>query len=434
MTSSQPPSKETAKRQALQPQPQVRLSDEALLDLVQHQTFRFFWEGAHPVCGLARDRTGLTADPDDDLIGIGGSGFAVMAILVGAERGWITRQEALARLDLMLAFLERAPCFHGLLPHYINGRTGAAIRFGRKDDGSDIVESSYLFQGLLCARQYFNGSDAVESHLRDRITWLWRDAEWNWHTRDGRHVLTWHWSPNNGFSLDHEIRGWNECLITYVLAAASPTYAIPPDVYHDGFAQGRAFINRRRYYDIELPLGPDYGGPLFFSHYSFCGLDPRGLKDRYADYFEQTVQHTLINYEHCVRNPHRHRGYGPSCWGLTASDDPSGYAAHAPDNDTGVISPTAALASFPYAPEQAMRALRYFYESVGEKIWGRFGFTDAFSETHDWYAKSYLAIDQGPIVIMIENYRSKLLWKLFMSDTDIQTGLRRLGFSSPNVS
>jgi hypothetical protein len=308
--------------------PRAGLPDAALIDLVQRQTFRFFWEGAHPVCGLARDRTGLDEDPADDLVATGGSGFAVMAIIVAAERGWITRDEAANRLGLMLGFLERAPCYHGLFPHFMNGHTGATIRFGRKDDGSDIVETSFLFQGLLCARQYFNADEPVEKSLRDRITWLWLDAEWNWHTQGGRHVLTWHWSPNNGFSLDHDVRGWSECLVTYVLAAASPRYPIDPAIYHDGFAQSRTFINRRRYYDIDLPLGPDFGGPLFFSHYSFCGLDPRGLKDTYANYFEQNVQHALINYEHCVRNPNRHKGFGPSCWGLTASDDPAGYAAH----------------------------------------------------------------------------------------------------------
>jgi hypothetical protein len=419
-------------------QPHVKhsggLSDEALLDLVQRQTFGFFWEGAHPVSGLALDRTGLVANPADDRVGIGGCGFGVMAVIVAAERGWIKREEALKRLAAMVAWLTRTPCYHGLFPHYINGRTGATLPFGRKDDGSDLVESAYLFQGLLCARQYFDRDGAAEKDLRDQITWMWRDAEWNWHTRDGRNILTWHWSPNNGWSLDAEIRGWNECLIAYVLAAASPSYPIEPAAYHSGWAQSRVFDNRRRYYDIELPLGPDYGGPLFFSQYSFCGLDPRGLKDKYADYWRQNVQHTLINYEHCVRNPHGHRGYGPSCWGLTASDDPAGYAAHAPDRDNGVISPTAALSSFPYAPEQAMRALRYFHEVIGEKIWGRFGFTDAFSESQDWYAKTYLAIDQGPIVAMIENHRTGLLWKLFMRDPDVRTGLVRLGFESPHLA
>jgi hypothetical protein len=409
------------------------LTDDELLDLVQRQTFRFFWEGAHPVSGLARDRTKTDADPDDDLVAIGGSGFGVMAIIVAAERGWISRAAAVERLSTMLDFLIRTPSYHGLFPHFMNGRTGAIIPFGRKDDGADIVESSFLFQGLLCARQYFDAANIAEKSLRDQITWLWEEAEWNWHTRDGRHVLTWHWSPNNGFSLDHEVRGWNECLITYVLAAASPRFPIAPRVYHDGFAQSRTFINQRTYYGIELPLGPDYGGPLFFAHYSFCGLDPRQLADRYANYWQQNVAHTRINYEHCVRNPNGHKGYGPNCWGLTASDGPFGYAAHAPDRDKGVITPTAALSSFPYAPEEAMRATRYFYENLGEKIWGRFGFTDAFSQTHDWYANTYLAIDQGPIVIMTENYRTGLLWKLFMADRDVADGLKRLGFSTTHL-
>jgi hypothetical protein len=425
---------QASKKSSPQPKRPKVLPDETLIELVQRQTFRYFWEGAHPLCGLARDRTGLESDPEDDLVSMGGSGFAVMTIIVAAERGWISRTEAVERLTLILGFLERTPCYHGLFPHYMNGRTGVPIGFGRKDDGSDIVESAYLFQGLLCARQYFDRDSAAEKSIRDRISRLWLDAEWNWHARDGRHVLTWHWSPNNGFSLDHDIRGWNECLITYVLAASSPRFSIDPRVYHDGFAQSRTFLNRRRYYDIYLPLGPEFGGPLFFSHFSFCGLDPRGLKDSYASYFEQNVQHTLINHEHCVRNPRGHKGFGPTCWGLTASDDPEGYAGHAPDNDNGVISPTAALSSFPYAPEQAMRALRYFYDVLGSKIWGRFGFTDAFSESSEWYAKTYLAIDQGPIVIMIENYRTGLLWKLFMSDPDIKTGLARLGFSSPHLS
>ena len=414
--------------------PSGHLSDEALLDLVQAQTLRYFWEGAHPLCGLARDRTGFSADPEDDLVATGGSGFAVLAIIVGVARGFIARSEAVERLARILAFLEQAPCYHGLFPHYMNGRTGQPIRFGRKDDGSDIVESSFLFQGLLCARQYFDAASPVERDLRDRITWLWQDAEWDWHTRDGRHVLTWHWSPNNGFTLDHEIRGWNECLITYVLAASSPTHPIAPRVYHDGFAEGRTFLNKRRYYDIELPLGPDYGGPLFFAHFSFCGLDPHGLKDAYADYFEQNRAHTLIHYRHCVENPHHYKGYGPDCWGLTASDGPQGYGAHAPDNDNGTITPSAALSSFPYAPEEAMRALRYFHDVLGKRLWGRFGFADAFCEKEDWVANSYLAIDQGPIIGMIENFRSGLLWKLFMADPDIQQGLKRLGFSGPNIS
>lgn len=414
--------------------PAKRLSDDALLDLVQRQTFRYFWEGAHPASGMARDRTGTAADVAGDLVAIGGTGFGVMAIIVAVERGWVTREEAVARLHLMLDCLERATCYHGIFPHFMHGATGATIPFTRKDDGSDLVETSFLFQGLLSAREYFDGADAPEASLRGRVSRLWREAEWNWHTRDGGQVLYWHWSPNNGWSLGHEIRGWNECLITYVLAVASPTYPITPQVYHSGWAADGGMLNQNTYYDIRLPLGMRYGGPLFFTHYSFCGLDPRGLKDRYADYFEQNLRHTLINYEHCVRNPLGHKGYGPDCWGLTASDEPGGYSAHAPDNDNGVITPTAALSSFPYAPEQSMAALRHFYEDLGDRIWGRYGFCDAFDEGRDWWAQTYLAVDQGPIVVMIENHRTGLLWELFMGIAEVRSALVRLGFHSPLIA
>lgn len=410
------------------------LSDEALIDLVQRQTFRFFWEGGHPVSGLARDRSTRTADPANDLVCSGGSGFGMMALLVAVERGWVTRDAALVRLHDMLACLDRATCYHGMFPHFLDGRTGATIPFSRKDDGGDIVETSYLLMGLLCARAYFDRDTPAERSLRGRATVLWEEAEWRWYTRDGNDVLFWHWSPNNGWALNHEIRGWNECLITYVLAASAPRYPIWPQPYHGGWTQARDFLNGRRYYDVELPLGPAYGGPLFFAHYSFCGLDPRGLRDRHADYWRQNVSHTLINYEHCVRNPRGHVGYGPDCWGLTASDDPKGYATHSPTTDNGVISPTAALCSFSYAPEQAMRALRHFHDVLGDRIWGRFGFIDAFSETAGWYAETYLANDQGPLIVMIENWRTGLLWKLFMGIPEIKAGLRALDFDSPHLA
>jgi len=411
----------------------ARLTDDQLLDRVQRQSFLYFWEGGHPLSGLARDRVGRFTDPTDDKVAIGASGFAVMAIIVASERQWITRDEAAARIAKMLDLLERAPCYHGMFPHFMDGRSGATIPFSRKDDGGDIVETAFLFQGLLCARAYFDRNTPVEQRLRNGITYLWNDVEWDWYTQGGRSALTWHWSPNNGFALNHDVRGWNECLITYVLAASSPTYPIGLATYRDGYAESRTFLNRRVHEGIELPLGPDGGGPLFFAHYSFCGLDPRGLVDAYADYWQQTIAHTNINRLYCIRNPKGYKGYGTNCWGLSASDSVTGYAAHAPDNDLGVISPTAALSSFPYAPQEAMAVLRHFYDDLGDKLWGRYGFVDAFSETHDWAADTYLGIDQGPIVAMIENYRSGLLWKLFMSVPEIGKGLRTLGFDSPHL-
>jgi hypothetical protein len=380
--------------------------DDELLDLVQRQTFRFFWEGAHRPSGLARDRQRTTGDPHNDLVAIGGSGFGIMAIIVAVERGWVMREEATGRLSAMLSCLERTPRYHGIFPHFINGRTGATIPFSRKDDGGDLVESAFLFQGLLCAREYFDFGSSPERHLRERIDRLWREAEWDWYRGGSGNHLYWHWSPNHGWAMNRKIAGWNEGLLAYVLAAGSPEHGIDKDVYHQGFASGQGFRNGRSYHGIELPLGMDGGGPLFIAHYSFCGLDPRGLKDRHADYWQQNVRHARINYEHCVANPHAHKGYGPNCWGLTSSHGPKGYVAHAPDKDIGVITPSAALSSFPYAPEEAMRALHYFLTRPRHRIWGRFGVVDAFCESRDWYARTYLAINQGPIVIMIENFRT----------------------------
>jgi hypothetical protein len=362
-----------------------------------------------------------------------GSGFGVMAMIVAVERGWIARAAALTRLQRMLDFLFSTPCYHGALPHFINARTGATIPLTRKDDGGDLVETSFLCMGLLCARQYFDRGSAAERKLRAYITDLWQGVEWSWYTRDGSGELYWHWSPNNGWSMNHPIRGWDECLLTYVLAAGAPRFRIEPAVYHTGYASGRSYLNGRSYYGIELPLGMPYGGPLFFAHYSFSGLDPRGLTDRYADYWQQNLSHVRINHAHCVANPHRFKGYGAACWGLTASDDQRGYSMHDPANDNGTISPTAALASFPYAPRAALRALRHFLRSYGGRLWGRYGLVDAFSETRDWYADTFLAIDQGPIILMIENYRTGLLWKLFMSVPEVQAGLRALGFASPHL-
>ena len=409
------------------------LSDDQLLEVVQKQTFRYFWDFAHPVSGMARERSNIAYDYGNEVVTTGGTGFGIMAMIVAAERGWITREDAARHLLKMVKFLSKADAYHGVFPHWLHGATGKTIPFSRKDDGADLVETSYLFQGLLTARQYFNAKNPVEGELRNRINWMWNDIEWDWFTRGGQEVLYWHWSPNNGWAMNFPVRGFNECLVMYVLAASGENYPVSADVYHRGWAQSNFFKNGKEFYGIKLPLGFDYGGPLFFSHYSFLGLDPNGLKDRYADYWEQNTHHTLINRAHCIANPGKFKGYGENCWGLTASDNHEGYNAHAPDNDLGVISPTAALSAFPYTPEYSMKALRHFYYDLGDKIWSDYGFVDAFNETKSWYAKSHLAIDQGPIIVMIENYRTGLLWKLFMSCPEIQNGLEKLDFQSPYI-
>lgn len=407
------------------------LSDTALLDLVQRQTFRYFWDFAHPVSGMARERSNVGYNYGDEVVTTGGTGFGIMAVLVAADRKWIARDSAARFLLKMVNFLAKANAYHGVFPHWLNGATGLTIPFSRKDDGADLVETSYLLQGLLCARQYFNADDNTERELRNRINWIWNDIEWNWFTKDGQDVLYWHWSPNNGWAMNFPVRGFNECMIMYVLAASAERYPVSAAVYHRGWAESNFFKNGRAFYGYKLPLGFDYGGPLFFSQYSFLGLDPRGLKDRYADYWEQNRNHTLINHAYCLDNPKKFKGYGENCWGLTASDTYDGYNAFSPTNDFGTITPTAALSAFPYTPEFSMKALKYFYNTLGDRIWSEYGFTDAFNESHNWYASSHLAIDQGPIVVMIENYRSGLLWKLFMSCPEIQRGLKKLDFQSP---
>lgn len=408
------------------------LSDSALLDLVQKQTFKYFWDFAHPLSGMARERSNTDFGYGHERVAVGGTGFGIMSLIVAVERGWIGRDTAAKFMLKMVKFLVNATCYHGAFPHWMDGSTGKTIPFSRKDDGGDLVETSYLFQGLLCARQYFNADNPIENAFRQRIAWMWGDIEWNWYTQ-GQDVLFWHWSPNNGWAMNFPVRGFNECMIMYMLAASCPNerYQVSSSVYHRGWAISDFFKNGKEFYGIRLPLGFDYGGPLFFSHYSFLGLDPRGLKDRYADYWEQNKNHTLINREHCIRNPNKFKGYGENCWGLTASDTYNGYDAHSPANDNGTITPTAALSAFPYTPEYSMQALKHFYYDLGDKIWGEYGFVDAFNETRDWYARSYLAIDQGPIVVMIENYRTGLLWKLFMSCPEVQNGLKRFGFESP---
>lgn len=412
----------------------THLSDSALLDLVQKQTFKYFWDFAHPISGMARERSNTNFGYGNETIAVGGTGFGIMSIIVATERKWISRDTAAKHMLKMIKFLLKAQSYHGAFPHWMNGETGKTIPFGRKDDGADLVETAYLFEGLLCARQYFNKDNAVETDFRNILSWMWNDIEWNWFTQ-GKDVLYWHWSPNNGFAMNMPIKGFNECLMTYVLAASSPNekYKINPSVYHKGWTNSEYFKNGKEFYGIKLPLGFDYGGPLFFSQYAFMALDPRGLKDTYADYWEQNRNHTLINRQHCILNPKKYKGYGENCWGLTASDTYNGYAAHSPTEDLGTISPTAALSAFPYTPEYSMKALKHFYFDLGDKIWGQYGFIDGFNETQNWYAKSYLAIDQGPIVAMIENYRTGLLWNLFMSCPEVKQGLTNLGFTSPQI-
>ena len=412
----------------------TEFSDEELLDIVQERTFQYFWDGAEPVSGMARERyhvDDIYPENDKHIITSGGSGFGIMGILSGIEREYITREEGFRRFVQIIDFLESADKFHGAFPHWWNGETGKVKPFGTKDNGGDLVETAFLIQGLLAVHQYYINGNDQEKSLAARIDRIWRNVEWDWY-RNGQNVLYWHWSPDYGWKMNFPVRGYNECLIMYILAAASPTHGVPVEVYHEGWAENGAIVAPHLVEDIQLNLRYQLGdiGPLFWAHYSFLGLNPNGLKDRYADYFTEMKNFTLANRAYCIRNPKGYKGYGSDCWGLTASYSVNGYAAHAPNerDDLGVISPTAALSSIVYTPEYSMQVIRNLY-GKGDKLLGKYGFYDAFSETENWFPQRYLAIDQGPIVAMIENYRSGLLWKLFMSHPDVRRGLDKLGFS-----
>lgn len=385
-----------------------RISDEELFEKVQKGAFEYFWDHGHPVSGLARERLG-----SGETVTTGGSGFGLMTIPVGIERGWISREEGAQRVLSAVTFLKDAERFHGAWPHWMNGTSGKAIAFSTYDDGADLVETALLVQGLLTLKHYFDGSDETEAAIRSTIQTLWEAVEWDWFRQGGQNVLYWHWSPDYDWKMNMKITSWNEALIVYILAASSPTYPISKEVYDEGWHGSNGY---------------NYKSPLFFVHYSFLGLDPRKLKDAYADYWEQNCKHVRTNYEYCV-NSTKGYGYSARCWGLTASDYPKGYTASSPSKDTGTVAPTAALASFPYAPDEALAAMKYFYYTLGDSLWGKYGFYDAFCLKDNWFASSYIAIDEGPIAVMMENYRTGLLWDCFMQDEDVQAGLTKLGFT-----
>ena len=419
-------------------QGEEKLLEDSLLNLVQFQTFEYFWDGAEPVSGMAPERIHMDnvyPQHDKDIVTIGGSGFGVMAVLVGIERGFITRQQGLGRFQKIVAYLANADRFHGAWPHWLDGPTGRVHPFSKKDDGGDLVETAFMIQGLLTVAEYFRGGTPEEKQLVTDIQKLWEEVEWDWYTK-GEDVLYWHWSPDYGWEMNFPVGGYNECLIMYILAASSPTHSIDAAVYDKGWARDGAITEDTVYYGLNTVLdfyehNNDPIGPLFWAHYSYLGLNPKGLKDKYADYWELNVNHATIHYRYALDNPKRYKGYGEKQWGLTSSYSMRGYAGHHPgDSDLGVISPTAALSSFPYTPNESMQFLKYLYLEADSLI-GKYGPYDAYSQNSNWYTPRYLAIDQGPIPVMIENYRTGMLWDLFMKNEDVITGLKKLGFESP---
>jgi hypothetical protein len=419
------------------------MTDEQLLDMVQEASFRYYWEGAEPVSGLARENI----PGRKNMIAAGASGFGIMATIVAVERGFITREEAIERFLQITSFLEKADKFHGAVSHFIDGPTGKAEPFfGRRDNGGDLVETSFLFQGLLAAHQYFDKETASEKQIRKSIDRLWKNVEWSWYKRyKDSPFLYWHWSPDQEWIINHRLIGWNETMITYLLAIMAPKHPIEPEMYYTGWASqdqyaqeyridwgkvtdGSMYTNGGTYFGEQLKVGVSNGGPLFFVHYSYMGLDPHKFTDKYVNYFENNKKITLVNYRYCVENQGNYIGYGKDCWGLTASDFAWNYQAQEPmpHRDNGTIAPTGALASFPYTPEESMLALKNYYRNFGAFLWGEYGFRDACNLTVNWCSPLFMGLNQAPVTVMIENYRSGLVWDLFMSHPDVRKGIRKL--------
>ncbi len=419
--------------------PVVSLTDDELMDVVQKETFNYFWNYAETNSGMARERY-IPSDPtfDQNIVTTGGSGFGLMAIVSAMSRGYITKTQGVERLSKIANFLGTANRFHGAWPHWINGTTGNVIPFGTKDNGGDLVETSFLVAGMITVREYFKNGTTEEQAVAQKFDVLWKEVDWKWYTNN-QNKLYWHWSPNYDWQMNFPLEGYNECLITYVMAASSPTYPIGSAAYHQGWARSGAIVSARTKYNLPLILkhngAEEFGGPLFWAHYSYLGLDPNQLTDQYANYWDLNSNHTKINYLYAVANPKSFKGYGANYWGLTASysrnaDGSTGYDAHMPSNDKGIISPTAAIGSIVYTPVESKALMRNLYENYKSTAWGVAGFYDAHSQQYQWSSQNYLAIDQGPQIVMLENYRTGLLWRLFMNAPEVKQGLINLGFHS----
>lgn len=421
--------------------PGAQVTDEELIDLVQKQTFAYFWEYAEPNSGLARERfhpDGFYPENDAHVVTTGGSGFGLMAIVSGMSRGYVTKGEGTKRLNKIANFLANADRFHGAWSHWIDGNTGKVKPFGIKDNGGDLVETSFLAAGFIVVKEYLKNGTADEKAVSLKFDELWKGIDWQWYTNN-QNKLYWHWSPNYNWDMNFALEGYNECLITYVMAASSPSHPITPAAYHEGWARNGGIVSTKTKYNLPLILkhngAEEFGGPLFWAHYSYLGLDPSQLTDKYANYWDLNSNHTKINYLYAIANPKSYKGYGANYWGLTASysrneDGSVGYDAHMPSNDKGVISPTAAISSIVYTPNESKAFIRNLYENYKNDTWGVAGFYDAHSQQYQWTTKRYLAIDQGPEMVMLENYRTGLIWNLFMNAPEVKKGLINLGFHS----
>jgi hypothetical protein len=408
------------------------LNADQLLTEVQEAGFRYFYDYGHPVSGLAR--VGTRKKPE--VCSIGGTGWGLYNLVVGVDRGFIDRQQGVERALRILHFLtEKADRFHGAFPHWLDGSTGKVIPFSKLDDGADLVETSFLMEGVILLREYFSRDTPDEAKIRQLSDALWRGVEWNWFVRetDGHPGLYWHWSPDNGWLKNHPITGFNECQIVYILALSSPTHPIQPDCYWQGWETSR-YETERTQFGIPLVLSRGIAPPLFWTEFSYMGMDPRMISYHGRTYFDHFRDFCRVQVLYGESMKDQFKGYGP-LWGLSASYGPDGYKAFAPGpRDNGTITPTAAISSMPYVPDESRAFLLELYEKHGKDLWGPFGFYDAFNFTRDWVARDYLGNEVGTVAPMVENYRSGLCWKTFMKAPEIGPVLKLLAGPPPELA
>jgi hypothetical protein len=401
------------------------LDDEAFLDLVQRTAFDYFWYETNPANGLIKDRSS-----DPSLSSIAAVGFGLSALTVGIDRGWISREAGRARVLTTLTFLWNSP--HGPEPD-ATGYKGFYYHFldmqtGRRDGDSELstIDTALLLGGVLHVQQYFDQADATEDQIRALADAIYRRVEWPWMQVRAPKVCH-GWTPERGFLL-YDWGGYNEAMILYLLALGSPTFPIHPEAW----AAWTSSYAWETHYGHAFVVFP----PLFGHQYSHVWVDFRDIQDPYMrdkglDYFENSRRATLANRAYAIANPHGWADYGENVWGLTASDIPSSYRARgAPpgESDDGTITPTAVGGSLVFTPRESLAALRYMYTTYRTRLWGPYGFKDAFNPSIKWFASDYLGIDQGPFVLMLENYRTGRIWNVLMPHAAIQRGLKRAGF------
>jgi hypothetical protein len=402
---------------------------DQFLDFIEETHFDFLWYWANPLNGLIADRS-----EQNSSCSIAAVGFGLTAIGIGIDHGWITRAQGVARVATTLRTFLQGPegsgatgiiGYNGWFYHFLDMKT--ALRASSMPELSSI-DTVLLLAGILSAKQYFNGTNADETSIRTMATSIFNRVNWTWMSQ-GTSGVSMAWYPDTGFSAGNWI-GYNEGMIIYILGLGSSTTPLPTsswNLWTSGYTWATNWGQSYVFYP-----------PLFTYEYSHCWIDFRHIADAYmnshsSDYFENSRRAALAQVAYATANPNHLIGYSSTVWGLSASDDPNGYTAHGlpPQGyDDGTIAPTAAGAAIAFTPEYSEPALSYFYNHYRSKIWTAFGFRDAFTPRLNWFDVDELGIDQGPIVIMIENYRTQRPWQLFMRNPEVQTGLQRAGFVS----